>query len=422
MEQFKIQRDEINRLSLQLRNAYHESETETADCFTIPLGGSMTESIGAWPEFILRGTFCKRSYMGLCSPCFYSRSPISFQSRSAYLDMISRQISYIIDNFGKLVIERQYGKVFENSQVVSLVLTPTGSFFDDYEFPIEIRLDMERRLVKIAEELHIDIQLHIESHCEDFIQYSLSDKISCDEIALLKKLNTKVVFGFESKNEYARNVLYNKHLALSDFETATEKLRSLGLTPGAFVFAGLFAFNDLQTRNDVLNTVSYLLRRRVFPVLMFQNVQPYTITDVLLKQGKIKLLEPLTVAWIIEDVLALLQKQPSYWLIADPVGGPPEPESHIFRKPIYTCNNCSDIIYKALVELRTTRLFDQFLATFATLKKCNCYVKYNAYIRSLSDDCDTAQSAADNLLYMCQCETQAYLALYGGKNEVDRNR
>ncbi len=55
-----IQKNEINRLSLQLRTAYYNRHSENFETYSIPYGGAMTESIGAWPEFILKGTFCKR--------------------------------------------------------------------------------------------------------------------------------------------------------------------------------------------------------------------------------------------------------------------------------------------------------------------------------------------------------------------------
>lgn len=406
-----LQKNEITCLSQYLRNAYYTSDTEVEDDFDVPFGGTMTESIGAWPEFILRGTFCKRSSKGLCSPCFYSRFPLSQQNRSDYLEMISKQLSYVTDNFERLVVKCQYGQLSSMHECVSLVVTPTGSFFDNFEFPIDIRLDMEQRLAEIAKQQHIDIHLHIESHCEDFINYDLTDGKSIAEIALLKELNTRVILGFESVDEYSRNVLYNKNLELSDFERAIEKLRQAGLTPGAFVFAGLFGYNDLQTRNDVHNTISYLLKKEIFPVLMFQNAQPYTITDVLLKKEAVTLLEPLTVACIIIDAISLLQSQSSYWLIADPIGGPPEPECHIFKKSKHTCSACAKTIYNALVELRVTRCYDLFFHAFERIKKCGCYEKYKDHLRTLSENKESAQETVDTLLHICHCEIPSYLAL-----------
>lgn len=413
-ERSVLQRDEINRLSLQLRTAYYDTHTEDLQSYSKPYGGAMTESIGAWPEFILKGTFCKRSSKGLCSPCFYSRFPLSKSSRSDYLEMVKEQVYYVTNNFEALVSNYQYGQAFTDSSSISLVLTPTGSFFDGFEFPIDIRLEMEQALVEIAESQKIDIQLHIESHCEDFIAYDVSNENSKKEINLLKKLNTRVVFGFESVDEYTRNVLYNKSLALSDFELAINKINSVDLSPGAFVFAGLFAHNDRQAHDDVISTVDYLLRQSVFPVIMFQNDQPYTITDVLLKNGKISLLEPLTVAWIISDIIGLLKKHPSYWLIADPIGGPPEPDCHIFKEAKITDQSCSASIYKALVDLRKNRILSKFSSVYEHIKNFECYERHKKYISSLPIDFKSAQTNTDMLLQECCQNISPYLKEIGG--------
>ena len=408
------QRDEINRLSLRLRKAYYDMPAVDLGEYDKPYGGEMTESIGAWPEFILRGTFCKRSSKGLCSPCFYSRSPFSKSSRSDYLGMAKSQVKYITSNFKTLVVDGQYGKPHSGTPV-SLVLTPTGSYFDNVEFPIDIRLEMEQDLVNIAQENNIDILLHIESHCEDFLEFDEKSESHKKELELLRKLHTKIIFGFESADEYARNVIYNKRLALSDFEDAVKKASNAGLTPGAFVFAGLFAYNDLQTHDDVISSVEYLTSNSVFPVLMFQNAQPYTITDLLLETGKITLLEPLTVAWIIADVIDLLEKNNSYWLIADPIGGPPKPDSHIFKNPIITPKKITDEIYDALVMLRKTRNTKNFTEYFNTIQEGISYPIYKKHLLGLPTGLKSAQTNTNALLQVCQHSIEQYLKLSGGK-------
>ncbi|MCL2284343.1 MAG: hypothetical protein FWC26_13585 [Fibromonadales bacterium] len=412
------QRDEINRLSLQLRAAYYNTHMNNTDAYSEPYGGKMTESIGAWPEFIFKGTFCKRSWRGLCSPCFYSRFPLSKINRSDYLNMVKKQALYVIDNFEKLVIKRQYEQASDFNPSVSLVLTPTGSFFDEFEFPIDIRLEMEQALVDIVNTKHIDINLHIESHCEDIIVYDSTNAKCKKEIELMKRLKTKIIFGFESVNEYARNILYNKNLSLTDFESAVNKVKSIDLDSGAFVFAGLFAYNDLQTHDDVISTVKYLINKSVFPVIMFQNAQSYTITDVLLKNKKITLIEPLTVSRIVCDILKLFEQNPSYWLIADPVGGPPEPDYHIFREAKITCKSCSDFIYEMLNNLRKTRDINAFICNYEKIKQCSCYEKYTKYIELLSNNFESIQANTNMLLQECSQSITLYFTAIGGKNEA----
>jgi hypothetical protein len=105
-----ILRDEISKLTLELRSAYYKSHVSEPECYDVPYGGKMTESIGAWPEFILKGTFCKRSSKGFCSPCFYSRLPKGNTTRHDYLKMVEKQVTHITDHFKPLIMDSQYGE------------------------------------------------------------------------------------------------------------------------------------------------------------------------------------------------------------------------------------------------------------------------------------------------------------------------
>lgn len=413
---FDIQQARIRELTLLLRNSYYKSNNKFFGSYPIPYGGNITESIGAWPEYILKGTFCKRSFNGLCSPCFYSRLPLNGHKREEYLSMIHDQCMYIVNNFKELVIDRQIGRtLIENQQhsgtPCSLVLTPTGSYFDNYEFPIEIRLKMLEGLVHQADKYDVDIVLHIETHCDDFNEYILTNNDALQEIELLKQLNAKVIFGFESANEYVRNVLYNKKLSQIDFERAINKIISLGLTPGAFVFAGLFAMNDKNTILDIQNTVKYLSSYGVMPVLMFQNVQEYTLTDILFKNNEIYLLEPFTVLQIVTEFLKELQKSKMqmHWLIADPVGGPPKPEFNIFDCAANTCEKCSKKIYELLKELRLNRDIDTFLTKAQQVQKCSCYSSYLEFLSTQDSTFDGLITNTERLIDKAQNLIYSYI-------------
>jgi len=376
------QRTRIHTLITSLREAYYDLHKDAPPMFyDKPYGGLMTESIGAWPEYILKGTFCKRSFMGLCSPCFYSRLPIARHERKDYLAMVQHQYMFVIKHFMENVIDKQTGKTHVNNpryvnEPCSLVLTPTGSFFDNIEFPIELRIELLEKLLNCSYEFKRDIILHIESHADDVLSYDLECEKSKPEIELLRQLNANILLGFESSDEYVRNVLYNKKLKIEDFVLAVNKLQDAGLSVGAFVFAGLFSPNDMQTKNDVLRTIDFLMENKVFPVLMFQNVQEYTITDMLYQNGAIDLLEPFTVLDIVSEFLEKLPFSTMYWLLADPIGGPPKPNVNIFDCAKITCNHCSEKIYNLLVELRINRDASRFVSESDNIRKCECYVKY----------------------------------------------
>lgn len=397
------QRDRIRDLSLTLRHSYYDKHKCDECCYNTPHGidGNITESIGSWPEFIFRGTFCKRTFQGLCSPCFYSQFPIDKKEKGiAYENMIRNQFNYVINNFFELVINRQYGKL--NDDIVRLVLTPTGSFFDADEFPQKLRIELLEKLRNEAKKYNIQIQLHIESHCKDWNKLEKTTNASIYEIQLLKELHTKILFGFESSNEYVRNVLYNKHLDMDDFLKAYETAKNLNLDVGIFIFAGLFSMNDMLTIYDVKKSISFAKAKNITPVIMFQNVQQYTITDILFQNNKIRLIEPFSV---MEIILFLLDEfEDCNWLIADPKGGPPVPEHNIFDSAQITSSENSKKIYEMVHELRITRDIKQFKVKANEIKKTDNYSKYNEYLNScrtweyLESDTDTLLTCAEQII------------------------
>lgn len=166
------QRKRITDISLKLRKKYYESLIDESCYYATPHGiaGNMSESIGSWPEFIFRGTFCRRTFKGYCSPCFYSQFPIDKKEvGQKYIEMIRKQFDYVINNFDELVIKRQYG-IHKNQQenFITFVLTPTGSYFDDKEFPQFLRIEMLNKLVQKAKQCEMNFQLLIECHCKDW--------------------------------------------------------------------------------------------------------------------------------------------------------------------------------------------------------------------------------------------------------------
>jgi radical SAM enzyme (TIGR01210 family) len=411
----------IHTLTASLREAYYALHNDIPSAFyNKPYGGLLTESIGAWPEYILKGTFCKHSFMGLCSPCFYSRLPITEHKKQEYWTMVQQQCMFIVDHFEENIINKQVGKTYidnpkYSNEPCSLVLTPTGSFFDDIEFPIELRNELLKKLMGCSSCFKRDIVLHIESHVDDVLNYDTKQEASKQEIELLGQLNAKVILGFESSDEYMRNVLYNKNLMMDDFIHAINKIRDMGLSVCGFVFAGLFAANDMQTKKDVLMTVDFLLKNKVSPVLMFQNIQEYTITDMLYQNRAIKLLEPFTVLDIVSEFFNGLPSQSLYWLIADPIGGPPKPKNNIFDCAEITCRHCSDKIYHLLVKLRIDRDISHFLLESENIRKCDCYVKYKKIMEKQSTEFTDLVSSTEHLISVAENFKANYLHSFIGR-------
>ena len=212
-----------------------------------------------------------------------------------------------------------------------------------------------------------------------------------DLITLLQQLNGRVLLGFESVNEFVRNVLYNKYLAADDFKRAVTTIKDAKLGVGAFVFTGINPLSDIEVIADAKATLDYLRSEAITPVLMFHNVQPYTIQELLFTYKAHHLPEPRTVFEILKYLVLTFpdnsHEMIDSWLIADPVGGPPPPKHNIFgARDCATCMDCSNAIHSAIVTLRTSRQPDTLLSTYDKLKKCACAGRFRERLEKQLQD------------------------------------
>lgn len=384
---------EVISLTKAMRTAAYTYGNIQKQSDQVPFGGNIRESIGPFPEFILKGRFCSRSLKGLCSPCFYSRLPIHEIGEKEFNLGYEDQVEYIIQHFNELIVGNQVGNVAYNfvtdKNVYGMVCTPTGSYFDSREYPVDIRKKNLRKIVKAAQCYNCEIALHIESHAEDVINYF--EEPDFEELLLLHQLHTRVLLGFESANERSRNAIYAKQLKTDDFFSAVSMLKSNDFPVGAFVFAGLFALTDEETINDTKETLYYLKNIKVSPILMFANTQKYTIPDVLLSIGKYKLLDPRTVYAIVKNTIEIfgcdMNGDIDPWFIADPKGGPPDPNYHIFNASTSTsCIQCANKIYESIERLRISKDKELFLMTEQIINHCDCISGYGNLLKKQSDN------------------------------------
>lgn len=368
---------ELREVTIKLREAYYVNHCEEPKMPAYAFGGKPTESIGPFVEYNLRGGHCKRSRVGLCTPCFYSKFP-EIIGITDYTEYLIEQIDKLIDNWNITVLKRQNGKIYyehnklkyKNNKPVALCITPVGSFFDNSEFSTVARRHLLNRLVEKSDESLSDIILYVETHVIDFINWCKNKTL--EELELLQRLHLRIVFGFESSNDFIRNVLYEKNIVLKEFETAVSYANGYGFKPYAFVFAGLYPMTHGEIITDVTETFLYLKKMGVVPVLMFANTQEYTINDLLVKYKYADFINPITVLEVIKIMLEIFGRENSKgydaWLIADPVGGPPTPVKHIFSDSSVKC--CADKIYKLIKVLRKEHTYSMFIEEYNSIMKC----------------------------------------------------
>lgn len=300
-----------------------------------------------------------------------------------------------MSNFRSNVIEKQYGKIYAPgiTMPVGLTISPTGSFFAENELPMSTRIKMEKRMIDETEKQGgVNLVFTAEAHARDISSKAHFNAFGYGagktEMDQLRRLNTQVILGFESRDDFVRNGIYNKGLGMWEFEKARKELLKQQLRVGAFVFCGLAPMTDLEAQQDALNTVQYLTENEVFPVIMFANIQPNTITDVLHENGKYKMLEPFTVA---DTIAGMLLKTPQgknqNWLIPDPVGGPPDPEFNIFKDRNDTASSdaTNQRLREMLYELRNSRDVEKYMTELDQLHNTEEYSQYQEVLRQQSE-------------------------------------
>lgn len=173
---------------------------------------------------------------------------------------------------------------------------------------------------------------------------------------------------------------------MNEFITAYNSVLSENLKVGVFIFAGLFSIID------------FAVNKGITPVLMFQNIQQHTITDLLYRSKNIFLLESFTVMDIVFHLAKCVEAvSNSDWLIADPKGGPPIPKYNIFDCARITSKENSDKIYKMICELRLSRDTGTFVKQSLELKHTDNYKDYCAFISNCSTY-DTLEQYTDSLI------------------------
>lgn len=390
------------KINKRLRGRYQQEAWQNNSIPCKPFGGSPKESIGPWPEIIYKGTICPRSAQGLCSPCGYSNVPEIVENKTVANKSVLFQTKFILGFSNELILQNQrrkkpypnFPRKYSDGTDCMFALATTGSFFSEAELDRNTRIEILDILVNYFNKNKINVQVYIEAHAHDVIEFY--EKNYFEEIKEhLQALNAVVVMGFESSDDFARNILYCKQLDKGDFEKAVDIIqKELNLVAGAFVFAGLHSMNDYEVIEDVKNTIIYLKDRKIMPVIMINNLKPYTMNALLYKYERYNLPDPRT---ILKIVKMLKEFSPDIstaekWLIADPVGGPPEPEIHSFNNPRkMTCDRCADIIYKAIFGdyrlnepngLRETYDWEKFEEKLHSIDDCECKEKYERMLET----------------------------------------
>ena len=383
---------DTQNLTRTLRARYFEVTAPRSQPYVAPPEIVLDEPLGPWPEFIMHSVSCVRSDVGNCSPCFYSKvRPVAASPELLY-ESLSDQIQHVLANFDELVLARQTREVEYPSfagcsgrRPVMMGVATSGSIFSDHEAPPKYRREIFERIVQFGETKRIAFQLLIETHAHDVRRLHEMGELA--ELAqILESVSVVNEIGFESADDFAREVLYAKGVTRHDFELAVELSRKYGFIPAGFVFIGLHSMTQQEIIDDAAKTFRYLKKLSVIPVLMYPHLQPFTIPHLLFTYGRYSIIDLRTIAAVVDELLAIFE--PDWQAMADPwlmgmEGGPPEPPFGVFANPQrITCDSCASTLRSALRQLRRDYDYARYLEAIAPLSTCPCKSRYQEYVQA----------------------------------------
>ncbi|MEI7845113.1 MAG: hypothetical protein WCK35_04830 [Chloroflexota bacterium] len=387
--------EQITNINRFLRKTYYGKAVKIKRPYELPPDLYSGEVLGPWPVYIIHSFPCKYFGKGFCTPCFFSLIPSIDADKSVIYQSLLNQCDVILDRFNELVLSKQTREIpfpqfpsFLNDKPGAIFgFTTTGTFFGRNEAPPEIVIKLIEKIALYAKRMRVNICINIETRAEDVLDRygdGTLNKLAnyLDDITIMNSI------GLESVNEVTRNLIYGKNLNIDDFDQAVKITKQFGMIPNAFVHTGFFSMTQKELLSDFDDTVTYLYKQNLSPIVTFPNLCPYTLSHLLYSQGKLKLFDPRIAVQMIEKLVALNQSFRSQNYHGDPwyIGlgdQEPNPFMNIFDNPQKTtCARCTKIIYDAIRSIRRNYSYDLFSQLIKPIYSCSCKDNFENEIES----------------------------------------
>lgn len=341
---------------------------------------------GTYPIIAFRTIPCDKYIKGNCGPCSYSaRSyPAGLSSKTIYSSLMD-QLEWVLGNFEELFVKRSNGEL-EGYQLrqapdrpwYMMQLAGESSFFRDAEIPPEYRRKILGRLIEFQEEQKINLHVMLECRAEHLLAANDSGELEALE-PFLRGLDAVVNVGYESHDEFLRNVAFDKDLRAMAFERAMRVAKERKLDPGVFIFAG----TTFQTTSEILQGLSrdlgYLQSMGLFANVMVPNLQAYTLPDLLHEFGEYRLPEPYFLLDVADCLLTFRPVRnhpvtPFDWFIGGIESDPP-PRLNILTNPSrQTSVEVTTQIHECLLRLVRNLDADEYRRETARLRAKPDYI------------------------------------------------
>ena len=340
---FSLARD----ISRQLRKKKLELESKKSSAsaqLAIPDIFFEKNSDGTYPVVALRSYPCDKYLQGYCLPCGYSaRCYPKTTSRERYNSLLD-QLQWLLENFNSVFRERASGnlsgyhlKHAVQGESYMMELAGESSFFSDREIPPKYRKTILSKLFEFQHQNDVAFHVIIETRPEHFVQAEKNGELA-DLTELFTHLNVAVNFGFEYRDNFLRNNLYGKDLVLNDFIAAVKIAHKYQLDPGAFLFCGGCILSAEEMLSELHAGLEFFYEHNVFANVMLQNIQSFTLPDLLWEYDYFTLPEPFILLDIIDLLLDFTPERPGKitpfdWFIGG-LTSDPNPKITLLNNPL----------------------------------------------------------------------------------------
>lgn len=229
-----------------------------------------------------------------------------------------------------------------------------GSFWNDNEIPSKFQRFLLNKIGNGNAR-----RILIENRCE----YITEEKIR-DAVILLGGKKLMVGIGLESSDDYIRNKLIGKGLSKKSFEEKVAILREYNANILAYIFLKPLELSEEQAYADVIASIQYALSVGVSEIeISCAFVQENTPMFLAYSSGRFLPPSLWTILKIVEQV------RKNNWPVS--IGGFSDEPPPIAIPS--NCNDCSDLIYKAIERFRQERILSD-------IPECECKNSFKNYL------------------------------------------
>ncbi len=310
----------------------------------------LIDEIGKEFTIILRTKGCSWALgnYGGCSMCGYIQDANIKEVPSQYL---IKQFDY--------ALERKQNEIKDPQNNYILKIFNSGSFFDDSELDITVRMHIYRKIAEIK-------------NIKEFVIESRVEYLTADQLSILKNnLKNKYIeigIGLETTNDYIRNNYINKGLMYEKFLKAVDLCREYDIGVKAYLLFKPPFLNEQGAIDDCIDSITSLINLKVNSISINPlNIQKGSLAEYLWYQNRYRppwfysLFKCLKKAIKQEDLTNIR-------IVSDPSGAGT-------KRGIHNCLKCDD----KMIQLLKDFVLNQDIHKLRDYKEvdCDCKIKYD---------------------------------------------